>query len=149
MKAKSGVRKSIIAEDLIFNDYSYTKIVSEIGVIGTVAGITPEFMMWAELMDLLLIGCVTGDYNMSVKLMDMLEEFKSGNTRNIGKVVTVKGNEKDKFDSEMFNRFSDYTLTERSKNYSEFNTYLKKIKEIVVDELADNKGNLLVLECNA
>lgn len=148
LEKRSEFSKNIVAEDLTFNDYSYTEIVSEVGVIGTVAGITPEFMMWAELTDLFLIGCVTSDYNMSVTLMDMLEEFKSGNTRNIGKVVTVKGDEKDKFVSEMFNRFSDYTLTERAKNYSEFNTYLNTIKEIVVDKLADNKGNLLVLECN-
>lgn len=144
LKKKTDFSEKKIAEDLTFNDYSYTEIVGEVGVVGTVAGITPEFMMWAELTDLFLIGCVTSDLDMSITLMDMLNEFRYGNTRNIGKCITIE----DKFDTEMFNRFSDYTLTERAKNYSEFNTYLNKVKKIVIDELTNNKGNLLVLECN-
>ncbi len=144
LRKKTEFSQNKVAEDLTFNNYSYIEIVGEIGVVGTVAGITPEFMMWAELTDLFLIGCITSDYKMSITLMEMLEEFKRGNTRNIGKVVTIN----DEFNTEMFNRFSAYTLTERTKNYSEFNTYINQIREIVVDELADNKGNLLVLKCN-
>lgn len=98
--------------------------------------------MWGELALLFNVAYATCDAELVDSLMDMLDEFRYGNRRNIGVVVE----EKDDYHADLYNKYRDEVLTDRSIKYPAYNEYVNDVKEIVVKELSRNEGNLLVLE---
>ena len=71
-----------VADDLTFNDYSYWDLI-RLGPTFLVAGITPEFMMWGEMIPLFYIGGVLSSSEIQQSLLDMVSAFRYANTDNV------------------------------------------------------------------
>ena len=138
---KEGIHKTlgenVVADDLTFNDRSYTQIVKDCNLVGTVAGITPEFMMWAELADLFLLGVADWDYELEVTLMDLYDEFRY-NSSNEG--VSVK--REDEYTPSYYHYYSDTILTNRVRKDVQMDAYINDVKEIIISKLKAYNGDL-------
>lgn len=140
-RAKEGIHKTkggnTVADDLTFNDRSYTQIVIDCGPSELVAGITPEFMMWAELADLFLLGAADWDFDLEVTLLDMYNEFRY-NSANEGKRV-----ERDsEYEPSYYHYYSNATLTDRVRKDVRMDAYINDVKKIIIKKLKAYNGDL-------
>lgn len=136
LKMDTEYYQNIVADDLTFNNRSYTQIVSDCSFVGTVAWITPEFMMWDELYSLFFVGVSDLDLDLEATLFDMLDTFKYNSNK--GTVVNVG----DQYDSSLYPTYKDSVLTNRAENYDAYSSFVDSVKEIVIDKLQAYSGDL-------
>jgi Mg-chelatase subunit ChlD len=141
IQKKAEVGDNTVADDLTFNDYSYWDLLGISLFPYSVAGVTPEFMMWGEMIPLFYIGGVFSNSDMQDTLLDMVDTFRYGNTSNKGK--TVKSG--DTYDDTLYIKYVNSALTKEVKNDDSTQVYTKLVKDYVINTLSNNGGNLSAL----
>ena len=145
IKKKAELGDNTVAPDLTFNDYSYEELVALKPFPNYVAGITPEAMMWGEMIPLFYIGGINSSSDIQKTLLDMVDTFRYGNTLNKGKVV----GEKDIYDASMYIKYKNSILTSEVLNDASTKSYIEEVKNYVIDKLAENNGELNILAYTA
>lgn len=151
---REGIKKQVdiddntVADDLTFNDYSYWELLKCKPFPNIVAGVTPEAMMWGEMIPLFYVGGFFADSDMQDALYDMVDTFRNGNRNNIGKVVKAgkDGENGDTFDDSLYIKYKNSVLTDEVFNDNSTKSYVDIAKNFIVDELSKNNGDLSVLE---
>ena len=131
------LREDYVADDLTFNDRSFTQIVSDCKLVGVVVGITPEFIMWAKLADLFLLGVKDRDLDLEVTLVDLYDEFRY-RSNNEGRSAYVGS----KYEPSYYHKYTNDVLTDRVRNASAMDSYIKDVKNIIVKKLKAYDGDL-------
>lgn len=129
----SAYRK-YVADDLTFNDYSYSDLCS-LGTVFGVANVTPEALMWGE-MAAIFAAAKRPNANMNSVLDSLVDTFKDGNSANEGSTVKVG----DIYNSSKYLKFSDTVLTTNVKEHNATETYTNLIKEYVINYLRDGNN---------
>ena len=130
-KTRTSSSPKYVADDLTFNDYTYTELCSE-GSVFAVANVTPEALMWGEMSAIFTVAKRPGS-SMNSVLDDLVDTFHNGNSNNEGTTVEVG----DRYSSSKYVKFSDSDLTSAVRNDDATDTYLDLIKNYVVDFLRD------------
>lgn len=133
-----------VSDDLTFNDFSFTELL-DLGLVFSVAPITPEFLMWDEMAVLFAVGKFGASSDMKDVLDDMLWTFRHGNRHNEGTTVA----DGDIFNSSKYIKYKNSKLDNAVINDPSTQNYLDLIKTFVVEQLQNNKGNLFLLEYDA
>jgi len=133
-KTDIAVYPKYVADDLTFNDYTYTELCAE-GAVFAVANITPESLMWSE-MSAIFAAAKRPGAAMNAVLDDMVSTFRNGNSNNVGTTVSVN----DSYSSSKYIKYSNTTLTSAVNADSATTSYTTLMKNYVVNYLR-NGGN--------
>lgn len=145
IKKESEIGDNTVSPDLTFNDYSYWELLKLNPFPNTVAGITPEALMWGGMIPLFYIGGISASSDMQETLFDMVDTFRYGNTSNVGKVVKKT----DTYDDSLYVKYENNTLTNQVIKDSSTKSYVEIAKNFIVNTLSTNNGDLSVLKYTA
>lgn len=127
-----------IADDLTFNDYSYSELCA-LGSVFSVANVTAESLMWSEMAAIFAAAKRIGS-SMNDVLDDLVDTFRNGNNSNEGTSVEVG----DIYSSSKYIKYSNTTLTNAVKADDATLAYTDLIKDFVVGFLCDGRDPSLL-----
>ena len=130
-KTDISVYPKSVADDLTFNDYTYSELCGE-GAVFAVANVTPEALMWSE-MSAIFAAAKRPGASMNDVLDDLVDTFRNGNSDNEGTTVEVG----DSYSSSKYVKYSNSTLTSTVRADDATVSYTNLMKDFVVDYLRD------------
>lgn len=137
-KSLTTASTKYVADDLTFNDYSYSDLCAQ-GSIFAVANVTAESLMWSEMAAIFAAAKRTGS-SMNDVLDDLVDTFRNGNSSNEGTSVEVG----DIYSSSKYIKYSNTTLTNAVKADEATLAYTDLIKDFVVGFLSDGRDPSLL-----
>ena len=142
IKKKADIDDNTVADDLTFNEYSYWELLKCKPFPNLIAGVTPEAMMWGEMIPLFYVGGFFADSDMQTALYDMVNTFRYSNGANVGKVVEAG----DTYDGSLYIKYKNSTLTNEVLKDNSTQKYIEIAKNCIIDNLSKNNGDLSILE---
>ena len=94
-------------------------------------------MMWAQLADLFLLGISDWDSELEAVLFDLYNEFRNRSS-NEGRSASVGSI----FEPSYYHQYTNDVLTDRVRNSTPVDDYIKSVKEIIVNKLKAYDGDL-------